>query len=53
MASVDNAADLLKRDYRFKGSLTENFVLQQLRSQFRVERIKALPASMRKSKTAS
>lgn len=37
MAGIDNSAILLKSDYQFKGSLTENFVLQQLRSQFEVE----------------
>lgn len=34
MAGIDNAAILLKSDYQFKGPLTENFVLQQLHSQF-------------------
>ena len=37
MAGIDNAAILLKADYQFKGPLTENFVLQQLRGQFEVE----------------
>ena len=37
MAGVDNAAILLKADYQFKGPLTENYVLQQLRGQFPVE----------------
>ena len=37
MAGVDNSAILLKSDYQFKGPLTENFVLQQLRGQFDVE----------------
>lgn len=37
MAGIDNSAILLKRDYQFKGPLTENFVLQQLRGQFAVE----------------
>lgn len=37
MAGVDNSAILLKTDYQFKGPLTENFVLQQLRGQFPVE----------------
>lgn len=36
MAGVDNGAILLKSDFQFKGPLTENFVLQQLRSQFDV-----------------
>ena len=37
MAGVDNSAILLKADYQFKGPLTENYVLQQLRGQFAVE----------------
>ncbi|MDE7341192.1 MAG: ATP-binding protein [Lachnospiraceae bacterium] len=37
MAGIDNAAILLKSDYQFKGPLTENYVLQQLRGQFDVE----------------
>ena len=37
MAGVDNSAILLKSGYQFKGPLTENFVLQQLRGQFEVE----------------
>lgn len=37
MAGVDNGAVLLKTDYQFKGPLTENYVLQQLRGQFDVE----------------
>lgn len=37
MAGIDNAAILLKKDYQFKGPLTENYVLQQLRGQFEVE----------------
>ena len=37
MAGIDNSAILLKSDYQFKGPLTENFVLQQLRGQFLVE----------------
>jgi predicted AAA+ superfamily ATPase len=37
MAGVDNAAILLKSDYQFKGPLTENFVLQQLKGVFDVE----------------
>ncbi len=37
MAGVDNSAILLKTDYQFKGPLTENYVLQQLRGQFDVE----------------
>ena len=36
MAGVDNRVILLKSDYQFKGPLTENFVLQQLRGQFEV-----------------
>ncbi|MGI6602322.1 MAG: ATP-binding protein [Saccharofermentanales bacterium] len=37
MAGIDNSAILLKTDYQFKGQLTENYVLQQLRGQFDVE----------------
>ena len=37
MAGVDNSAILLKSDYQFKGALTENYVLQQLRGQFEGE----------------
>ena len=37
MAGIDNSAILLKSEYQFKGALTENFVLQQLRGQFTVE----------------
>ena len=37
MAGIDNSAILLKSSYQFKGPLTENFVLQQLRGQFKVE----------------
>lgn len=37
MAGIDNSAILLKTDYQFKGPLTENFVLQQLRGQFEVD----------------
>lgn len=37
MAGIDNSAILLKSDYQFKGPLTENFVLQQLRGQFDTE----------------
>ncbi len=37
MAGVDNSAILLKTDYQFKGPLTENYVLQQLKGQFAVE----------------
>jgi len=33
MAGVDNSAILLKSDFQFKGALTENFVLQQLKGQ--------------------
>ena len=32
MAGVDNSAILLKSDFQFKGPLTENFVLQQLKT---------------------
>ena len=34
MAGIDNSAILLKADYQFKGPLTENYVLQQIRGQF-------------------
>ena len=34
MAGIDNSAILLKKEYQFKGPLTENYVLQQLRGQF-------------------
>ncbi len=37
MAGIDNGAILLKSDYQFKGQLTENYVLQQLRGRFDVE----------------
>ncbi|MCX4338529.1 MAG: AAA family ATPase [Lachnospiraceae bacterium] len=37
MAGIDNSAILLKNDYQFKGSLTENYCLQQLRGQFEIE----------------
>lgn len=37
MAGVDNSAILLKTDYQFKGPLTENYCLQQLRGQFEME----------------
>lgn len=37
MAGIDNTAILLKTDYQFKGPLTENYILQQLRGQFAVE----------------
>lgn len=36
MAGIDNSAILLKNDYQFKGPLTENYILQQLRGQFEV-----------------
>lgn len=36
MAGIDNSAILLKSDYQFKGPLTENYILQQLRGQFDV-----------------
>ena len=36
MAGVDNRAILLKSNYQFKGPLTENYVLQQLRGQFEI-----------------
>ena len=37
MAGIDNSAILLKNDYQFKGPLTENYCLQQMRGQFDVE----------------
>ena len=37
MAGIDNSAILLKSDYQFKGPLTENYLLQQLRGQFDVD----------------
>ncbi len=37
MAGIDNSAILLKSDYQFKGPLTENYCLQQLRGQFEME----------------
>ena len=37
MAGIDNSAILLKSDYQFKGALTENYCLQQLRGQFEIE----------------
>ena len=37
MAGVDNSAILLQSNYQFKGPLTENYLLQQLRGQFAVE----------------
>lgn len=37
MAGIDNSAILLKSNHQFKGPLTENYVLQQLRGQFEVE----------------
>ena len=36
MAGVDNGAILLKSDYQFKGPLTENYVLQQLKGRFEI-----------------
>lgn len=37
MAGIDNSAILLSSDFQFKGPLTENYILQQLRGQFEVE----------------
>ena len=34
MAGIDNSAILLKQEYQFKGPLAENYILQQLHSQF-------------------
>ena len=36
MAGIDNSAILLKADYQFKGPLTENYLLQQLKGQLEV-----------------
>lgn len=36
MAGIDNGAILLKSNFQFKGPLTENYVLQQLKSQYDV-----------------
>ena len=37
MAGIDNSAILLKSNYQFKGALTENYVLQQLKEVFDTE----------------
>ncbi len=37
MAGIDNSAILLKSNYQFKGALTENYVLQQLKGKYRLE----------------
>jgi predicted AAA+ superfamily ATPase len=37
IAGIDNSAILLEEAYQFKGALTENYVLQQLKGQFSVE----------------
>ncbi|HBA47637.1 MAG TPA: AAA family ATPase, partial [Lachnospiraceae bacterium] len=37
MAGIDNSAILLKSSYQFKGPLTENYILQQLRGQFETD----------------
>ncbi len=37
MAGIDNRAILLKTDYQFKGPLTENYVLQQIKGLYDVE----------------
>ncbi len=37
MAGVSNEAVLLRADYQFKGALTENYVLQQIRDLYDVE----------------
>ena len=34
MANIDNSSIFLKSDYQFKGPLTENYVLQQLKSTY-------------------
>ena len=37
MAAISNEAILLKSDYQFKGALTENYVLQQIKSLYDIE----------------
>ena len=37
MAAISNEAILLKSDYQFKGALTENYVLQQIKSLYDAE----------------
>ena len=37
MAAVSNEAILLKADYQFKGALTENYILQQIRTLYDTE----------------
>lgn len=37
MAGIDNSAILLKANFQFKGPLTENFILQQLKGQYDVQ----------------
>lgn len=37
MAAISNEAILLKADYQFKGALTENFVLQQIKDLYDTE----------------
>lgn len=37
MAGIDNASIVLEKDFQFKGALTENFVLQQIKETFDVE----------------
>ena len=37
MAAISNEAILLKSDYQFKGALTENYVLQQIKSLYDTE----------------
>lgn len=37
MAGIDNASIVLDKDFPFKGALTENFVLQQIRDIFDIE----------------
>ena len=36
LTGIGNSAVLLKSDYQFKGPLTENFILQELKDQFLV-----------------
>ena len=37
MAGIDNASIVLNKDFAFKGALTENFVLQQIKETFDIE----------------
>lgn len=37
MAGIDNSAILLKESFQFKGALTENYLLQQIKSKFHID----------------